>query len=144
MKQVEGKIVLVDDEKYELDLLAHALKKKNWDIQIAYFNNVEDALEHLKKNRDEIFLIISDMDMPKINGMDFKKIIDNDEYLKQKAVPFIFATNSIGRETIVEAYHYRVQGYFKKPNDIEGQATMLETIIQYWIACEHPNKEDIS
>ena len=79
MKQVKGKIILVDDEKYEKDFLEHSLRENNWDIEVEYFSNVEEALTHLKENADEIFLIISDMDMPKINGIEFKKIIDNDD-----------------------------------------------------------------
>jgi len=143
MKKVKGKIILVDDEGYEKEFLEIALKSKNWDIKLEYFNNVEDAMEHLKHNPDEIFLIISDIDMPKINGMDFKKMIDKDDYLKQKSIPFIFASNSISREKVIEAYQYHIQGYFQKPLTPSEQAEMLETIIQYWIACIHPGKDDL-
>lgn len=144
MKQhVNGKIILVDDEKYEKDFLEHALNTNNWNIKVEYFNNVDDAISHLKENADEIFLIISDMDMPKVNGMEFKKLIDDDEYLRQKSIPFIFASNVIDRERIIEAYHLRVQGYFQKPMTPEDQAKMLEKIVQYWVDCLHPGKEDL-
>jgi DNA-binding NtrC family response regulator len=143
MKQVKGKIILVDDEKYEKDFLERSLRKKDWDIKVEYFNNAEDTIKHLRENADEIFLIISDMDMPKMNGMELKKAIDRDEYLRQKTIPFIFATNSMDRDKMIEAYHYRVQGYFQKPMTPKDQAEMLEIIIQYWIACVHPEKDDI-
>ena len=143
MKRVKGKIILIDDEKYEKDLLANALRQRNWDIKVEYFNNAGDALEHLRKNAEEIFLIISDMDMPKIDGMSFKEIIDNDNYLRQKTIPFIFATNAVDRKKVIEAYKYRVQGFFQKPLTPEGQADMLEIIIRYWITCIHPTKDDL-
>jgi DNA-binding NtrC family response regulator len=143
MKQVKGKIILVDDDKYEKDFLENSLRDKNWDIHVEYFNNAQDAITHLKQDADEIFLIISDMDMPKMNGMEFKKVLDNDEYLRRKSIPFIFASNSLDRNKMLEAYHYRVQGYFKKPMTPKAQADMLEIIIQYWITCVHPDKDDL-
>ena len=143
MKGVEGKIILVDDESYEEDFLQRALNEKGWKIKIEYFSNVDDALEHLRMDPDEVFLIVSDMDMPKVNGMDFKKIIDGDEYLKQKSIPFIFVSNSISREKVIEAYRYHVQGYFQKPMTPEEQAEMFEIIVRYWITCLHPDKDDL-
>jgi DNA-binding NtrC family response regulator len=143
MKKVKGKIILIDDEAYEVDFLRNALKQKGWDIKIEYFNNADDALEHLKMNPDEIFLIISDMDMPKKSGMDLKKIIDADKYLSQKSIPFIFMTHTIVREKVIEAYQLRTQGYFEKPMTPDGQEKLFEKIIQYWLACIHPMKDDL-
>ena len=143
MKKVKGKIILVDDESYEEEFLETALSRNNWNIKIEYFNNVDDAVEHLKKNADEVFLIISDMQMPGKSGMDFKKILDDDEYLKQKSIPFIFVSHSMSREIIIESYKYHVQGYFKKPLSIEEQARLFEIIVQYWINCIHPEKDDL-
>jgi DNA-binding NtrC family response regulator len=141
---VKGKIILVDDEKYEKTFLETALNTNNRHIKIEYISNVEDALIHLRENADEIFLIISDMDMPKINGLEFKQLIEDDEYLKQKSIPFIFASNAIDRERIIEAYKLGVQGYFQKPINPEDQAKLLEKIVLYWIDCLHPGKEDLS
>jgi DNA-binding NtrC family response regulator len=143
MKKVQGKIILVDDERYEHNLLELALREKNWHIKVDYFSNAEDALEHLRKNADEIFLIISDLNMPRMNGMDFKKAIDKDIVLRKKSIPFIFASSEASKEQVTKAYEYHVQGYFKKPMTTEEQAKMLETIVQYWIACRHPNKDSI-
>lgn len=144
MKKVKGNIILVDDQAYEKELLKQALYDKNWDIDVEFFNNAKDALEHLKENADEIFLIISDMNMSGMSGMDLKKAIDRDEYLRQKTIPFIFASSEPDREKMIEAYQYRVQGYFRKPDTTEEQAELLETIIQYWISCVHPMKDDIT
>ena len=67
MKKFKGKIILVDDEKYEKELLELALHEKKWDVKVEYFSRAEDTLDYLKKTKDEIFLLISDMNMPKMN-----------------------------------------------------------------------------
>jgi CheY-like chemotaxis protein len=140
MIRLKGKIILVDDDSYEKELLESHLKKRGWDSKVEYFDNAIDALDHLKKNKDEIFLIISDMNMPKMNGMDFKKAIDRDPALRVKSIPFIFATSSSVKADITQAFDYRVQGYFQKPNTTEEQADLLDIILKYWIVSSHPNK----
>ncbi|MEX2232543.1 MAG: response regulator [Cyclobacteriaceae bacterium] len=141
MIKLKGKIILVDDESYEKELLEAALKKRDWDSDVEYFDDANDALEHLKQNTDEIFLVISDMNMPGMNGLEFKKAIDKDLGLRGKSIPFIFATTAPVKPEITEAYEYRVQGYFRKPNTTEEQADMLDIIIKYWIISIHPNKD---
>lgn len=143
MKRVKGKIILVDDEPYEKDFLERALVVNDWNIKIEYFNNVDDALEHLKIDADEIFLIISDINMPGKNGMDFKKILEEDEYLRLKSIPFIFVSNSMYKKTVTDAYERHVQGFFQKPVSPDEQSAMFEIIVKYWITCIHPHKDDL-
>ena len=141
MIKLKGKIILVDDEGYEKEFLIAALQKRNWDVNVEYFDNAKKALNHLRENTDDIFLVISDMNMPEMNGMDFKKAIDKDLGLRGKSIPFIFVTSGSSKSKITEAFDYRVQGFFRKPSTPEDQADMLDIIIRYWIISSHPNKE---
>jgi CheY-like chemotaxis protein len=138
MKKLRGKIILIDDEKFEKKILLLALKEIDAKIELEYFYDPEEALEHLKKTNDNIFLIISDMNMPKMNGLELKHAIDSDRKLKKKAVPFIFSSTSVTRSQLEEAYDYRLQGYFIKPNDVKGMAQQLKKIIDYWSESIHP------
>lgn len=135
---VTGKIILVDDEKYEKELLELALREKQWNVKVEYFNNGQDALEHMRTTKDKLFLVISDMNMPKMSGMEFKKAIDEDKTLREKSMPFIFVSGGSSNEQVSEAYDYRVQGYFEKPSSVEEQAEVLDLIIKYWIVSKHP------
>jgi CheY-like chemotaxis protein len=139
MNKIKGKLILIDDELYEKELLKQALNVLGWDIELEHFNNAEDALEFLKQDKKEIFIIIADMNMPKMSGLDLKKTIDKNKELRTKAIPFIFASNSASKEEVIEAYDYGIQGYFKKPNDLNATIDMLDTIIKYWIISRHPN-----
>lgn len=135
---VSGKIILVDDEKYEKELLESALLEKQWYVKVEYFNNGKDAIEHMRTTKDKLFLVISDINMGSMSGLDFKKAIDEDKILREKSLPFIFLSNGATREQISEAYDYRVQGFFEKPHSIKEQAAMLDLIIKYWIISKHP------
>ncbi len=78
---------------------------------------IQQALDYMLNTKDELFLVISDMNMTGMSGLDLKK-----------------AT----KKQVSEAYEYRVQGYFEKPTTISEQAAMLDLIIKYWIVCRHP------
>ncbi len=143
MPQLPGKLVLIDDDELERELLEETLSEKEWEISIEHFSNAHEALNYLKTTSDAIFLLICDMNMPKINGLTLKKMIDDDPQISQKALPFIFLSTSATRDQIRAAYSYRVQGYFRKTQSIEEQAEMLDIIIRYWIVNQHPNIEDL-
>jgi CheY-like chemotaxis protein len=137
---VIGKIILVDDEKYEKELLVEALREKQWNVKVEYFNNGQAALEHMRTTKDELFLVISDMNMPTMSGLELKKAIDEDKILREKSMPFIFVSGGASNEQVSEAFDYRVQGYFEKPKSVEEQAAILDLIIKYWIVSRHPEK----
>lgn len=139
IKKIRGKILLVDDQLYEKELLEAALKRLKWEVDLKYFTNVDDAIHFLKNTNDKVFLVISDINMPKKTGLDFKKEIDGDEILRKKAIPFIFASTAATKDEITKAYDYSVQGYFCKPMSIDEQAEMLDVIIRYWIISKHPS-----
>ncbi|MCE3280987.1 MAG: histidine kinase [Bacteroidetes bacterium] len=143
MKKLSGKIVLVDDHPYEKDFLKMALEELNIYADLEFFLSPETALDYLRETRDHIFLIISDMNMPKMNGLDFKKVIDSDERLRVKSVPFIFSSSGATKSQLKEAYEYRLQGYFLKPQDVKDMAKQLELIIRYWIVSVRPDSEEL-
>ena len=59
MEKIFGKIILVDSKKYEKDLIELALNKKNWDADVDYYMNAEEAIEHLRKYKQEEILKMS-------------------------------------------------------------------------------------
>lgn len=143
MKKLSGKIVLVDDHPYEKDFLKMALEELEIYAELEFFISAEGAIDYLRSTKDHIFLIISDMNMPKMNGLDFKKVIDNDKELKVKSVPFIFSSSGATISQLEEAYDYRLQGYFLKPQDVKDMAKQLELIIKYWIVSIRPDSDQL-
>jgi CheY-like chemotaxis protein len=142
MKKISGKLILIDDKPYEKELLKEALNKLDVDIEIEYFMNGSDALDYLKHTKDHIFIIISDMNMPKMDGLELKKAIDSDPRLKRKAIPFVFQSSVIHNSRVDEAYDLGVQGYFEKPPNAEAMAKQIDRILGYWAICRHPNNVD--
>ena len=79
--------------------------------------------------------------MSKIDGLELKRKIFEDERLRLKCIPFLFFSTSEASSSIIEAYSFGVQGYFIKPNSLPEYKNMFQAMIDYWGYSQHPNKE---
>jgi CheY-like chemotaxis protein len=140
MKRIKGEIILVDDEVYEKEFLDISLHQLGYKVSVKYFSDAANAIRYLRDSEIPVFLIISDLHMPGLNGIHFKQILDEDEQLKMKTIPFVFATSAASRELIVDAYKHNIQGFFRKPPGLNELKKYLAVIVQYWMINLHPNK----
>jgi DNA-binding NarL/FixJ family response regulator len=141
MQKVKGEIILIDEQKFEKELINVSLDTLHYDIYIKYLNNIENAIDYLRKTKETIFLIIADFNLGKRRGgLQLKKVIDNDEELKRKSVPFVFTSADPTRAEVDEAYDYNIQGFYKKPESMEELDDILKIIVKYWILNKRPNQ----
>jgi response regulator RpfG family c-di-GMP phosphodiesterase len=78
--------------------------------------------------------------MHEMSGLDFKKKTDKVDHLRKKAIPFIVVSCATTKKQIAEAYDYRVQGFFMKPEAVQDQADMFDLIIKFWIISVKPDQ----
>ena len=136
-----GPIMIVEDDVDDQEILADLLKKIDVHNEIRFFNNGQEALDYLKTTSDNPFIILSDVNMPVMNGLEFRQSIIHNDYLKQKSIPFVFLTTTGNPISIEQAFYYNVQGFFQKANSFSEMQDMLKLIIDYWRVCKHPNFE---
>ncbi len=134
-----GPILFIDDDKDECELIKDALALKGINNELICFSNARDALGFLKQTTNQPFLIISDINMPGMSGLELRQQIMEDETTKEKAIPFIFLTTSATDLAIKQAYRMSVQGFFEKEHNIHRIADLLQEICSYWQRCRHPN-----
>lgn len=113
-----GPIVLIDDDVMDKHLLQEALTELQVPNELIWFDNCEDAWKFLKQTIVQPFMIICDINMPRITGIEFKLQIDKDPQLREKSIPFILHSTTADPFTIKQAYTtMTIQGFFTKPND---------------------------
>lgn len=76
--------------------------------------------------------------MPKLNGMELREKIFNNEDLRKKSIPYLFFSTSAEQKHVIEAYSRSVQGFFVKSNDYEKIKNTIVKIVEYWQECESP------
>jgi CheY-like chemotaxis protein len=131
-------ILLVEDSSDDEMFFMEALQELKITSPILVARNGEEALEIIRTTKDDFLAIFSDMNMPKMNGLELKRAIETDPLLKIKAIPFIFFSTAASQKEVIEAYDLGVQGYFNKPNSFQELIENLDIIIKYWSRCRHP------
>ena len=91
-----------------------------------------EALNYLLTTMENPFLIISDINLPTMNGFDFKISINQNEFLKKKNIPFIFLSTNSDKTAINKAFDVLAQGYFIKPVKLIDIKEMILKIVDYW------------
>jgi CheY-like chemotaxis protein len=134
-----GPIVIVEDDLDDQELYAEALHVLEIPNPIHFFNDGKQALDYLSTTEEQPFIILSDINMPGMTGLELKKYIHDDAYLSAKGIPFVFISTSVNPVSIRHAHALSVQGYFEKPSQMERIKVMLRRLFDYWEHCKHIN-----
>lgn len=136
---LKGPIVVIEDDEDDRHLIGEMLSELHLPNQVRYFEDGKAALEYLLSTTESPLIILCDVNMPVMNGLELRDQIDVDPYLKEKAIPFIFLSTSDEIRLLKKAYAATIQGFFRKWNDFETGTHDLKVIIDYWKRCLHPN-----
>ena len=104
-----------------------------------YGSNGKEALEYLHTTTEHPFLILCDINMPVMDGLEFRNAIEQDPFLKKKDIPFVYLTTTGNPLIVRKAYALTVQGFFQKKNNLDELRHCLKMIIEYWRGCLNPN-----
>lgn len=135
MTQKLVNILLVEDDEVDVMNVKRAFAKNNIKNPLFVAGNGVEALEML--NGDVIPLpkiIILDINMPKMNGIEFLKILRENDKLKNISV-FVMTTSNEDSDKI-NAYNLNVAGYILKPLSFEKFLASVATLKNYWQLCE--------
>ena len=134
-------ILLVEDDNVDVMTVERALKDLNIKNQFVSTANGEEALEYLNNNGNKKpCIILLDLNMPKMNGIEFLKIIKANDVLKK--IPVVVLTTSSQQQDVIESFKLSVAGYIVKSVDYARFAEAISTINLYWTLSELPSNGD--
>jgi DNA-binding NtrC family response regulator len=134
-----GPIIVIEDDEDDREFMKDVFADLNYKNQIIFFEDGQKALHHLMYEKNEPFIIISDINMPVLNGMALKEEIQKNENLRMKCIPYLFFTTSANQQHVIDAYSKSVQGFFIKPSSIDKLKVIIKKIVEYWQECESPH-----
>jgi CheY-like chemotaxis protein len=123
-------ILLIEDDAIEVMKFNRVLSTLNVKHKIVEAHNGEEALTILKIKEVIPDVIILDLNMPRINGIEFLRILKADDYLKY--IPSVILTTSNNRKDILECYKIGIAGYILKPLKYEDYVDKIKRLIEYW------------
>jgi CheY-like chemotaxis protein len=125
-------IVIVEDDIDDCEMLLHVFREIGVSNEFKCFPSPISAIEYLRNTTQTPFIIISDINMPLMDGLSFKKVINEDSVISRKRIPFVFLSTSRENRLMAAAFNLSIQGYFQKPNDIESLKGIARAIVEYW------------
>ncbi|GGB79342.1 response regulator [Flavobacterium suaedae] len=123
-------ILLIEDDAIEVMKFHRVLKTLERNHKVEEANNGEEALVLLKEKEIIPDIIVLDLNMPKINGIEFLGILKKDEVLKY--IPAIILTTSNNHRDVLECYKIGIAGYLIKPLKYEEYVDRIKRLIEYW------------
>jgi CheY-like chemotaxis protein len=120
-------------------LLKEVLKIIKIENEIRFFVDGEAALAYLKDPKVHPFLILSDVNMPKLSGFELKQMVHTNEALSVKCIPYLFFTTAVNEKAVYDAYTMSAQSFFVKPNNFDELVETLRVMIEYWKRCYSPS-----
>lgn len=135
-----GPVVVIEDDEDDRMMFEEAFKNLNFKNSIVFFKNGQEALDFLNSTEIIPFIILSDINMPLLNGFELRTKIHADGQLHLKCIPFLFFSTAANKLSVTEAYSMLVQGFFVKPNSFTELQKTIKNIMEYWNVCIAPHE----
>ena len=139
-------ILLVEDNPQDAELTIRALKKHNLANRLFHVEDGAEALDFLfgrnkyEGRRTDISpkVVLLDLKLPKINGLEVLRTMKNDERLR--TIPVVMVTSSAEHPDVKSAYDLGANGYVIKPVQFDSFMEAMSKVGIYWLMVNHPMK----
>lgn len=141
----EVEILLVEDNETDAELTIRALKRNNLANKLVWAKDGAEALDFIfatgKYSERDVErglprLILLDLRMPKVDGLEVLQTIKADE--RTKMIPVVVLTSSKEDRDIVESYELGVNSYVSKPVEFDEFTEAVSTLGLYWMLLNNP------
>ena len=111
----------------------------NYTNKLIFFGDGAAALDFLNKSDTLPFLILSDINLPKLDGFALRNKLKTDAALTLKCIPYLFFSTALNQKAVMDAYSLSVQGFFVKQTSTAELEKTISVIMEYWKRCAAPN-----
>jgi CheY-like chemotaxis protein len=136
MKSCNRTILLVEDDKVDVLTTRRALKEIHVTNPLVVCENGEEGLAWLRDNADVPCLVLLDLNMPVMNGIEFLEHVKRDARLRR--IPTVVLTTSEEQEDKVRTFDLGIAGYMAKSVDYRRFVEVMRSIDLYWTMSELP------
>jgi CheY-like chemotaxis protein len=134
-------ILLIEDDDVDVMTVNRALRDSKVANQLVSIGDGEEAIEYLRdENATKPSIILLDLNMPKMDGAEFLKIVKADNTLKK--IPVVILTTSNSDRDVTESFELGAAGYMVKSVDYEKFVETIRAIDQYWTLSKLPSNGD--
>ena len=139
-----GPIILIDDDDDDLQLFIEIFADMNLQNEVHLFKNTRSVITFLQKPEINPFMIISDINMPVMNGFQLREQLRRDPAINKKNIPYLFFSTTPGIQITARNTTQEFQGVFLKPDKKSDWRIVLDTIVKYWKLSLPPDETEFN
>lgn len=137
-------ILLVEDDPNDVELTMRALQRNHLANKVHLVKDGAEALDFIfckgsyegRESCDRPKVILLDLKLPKIDGLEVLRRIKSDE--KTKIIPIVVLTSSKEESDLIKSYHYGVNSYIVKPVNFDKFVESVSQLGMYWLLLNQP------
>jgi len=135
----DRKILLVEDNPDDIELTLRAFQKHNLANKIDVVNDGVEALDYFKKGKERPAVVLLDLKLPKVNGLEVLEFIRGNE--ETRLLPVVILTSSKEEKDLIESYKLGANSFVRKPVDFDQFMSAVKELGLYWLLLnENPYK----
>ncbi len=124
-------LLLIEDDTVDAMAIRRAIDKTGELDELIHVVNGEEGLAYLRcQENEKPFLIMLDLNMPRMNGLEFLEAVKHDQILCR--IPVVVLTTSTKSCDIAGTFSHSVAGYMVKPIDSDKLVKIIQTVSDYW------------
>jgi len=136
----DGPIIVIEDDLEDQFLIGETFKNLAYENPVLFFEDGFKALTYLNETQTKPLLILSDINLPRINGMEVRDQVQHNHHINVKCIPYLFFTTATNQKLVIDAYCSSVQGFFQKPASFQDFEKTIQIIVDYWKVCIRPDE----
>ncbi|RYE34056.1 MAG: response regulator [Sphingobacteriales bacterium] len=135
-----GPVIIIEDDLDDQEFLKGVFEKLGYPNELVFFEDGQSALNYLNLHVSNPFLILSDINLPKLNGFELRAKLRTGADLALKCIPYLFFSTAANQKAVIDAYSLSMQGFFVKENSLTELEKTIAVIMDYWTRCVAPNR----
>ena len=134
-----GPVIIIEDDIDDQEILTEVFQNLKYPNELMFFSDGQKALEFISAGNVVPFIILSDINLPKLTGFELREKLKTDANLALRCIPYLFFSTALNQRAVIDAYSLSVQGFFVKQNSIAELEKTISIIMEYWKRCAAPN-----
>jgi CheY-like chemotaxis protein len=131
-RPLRRKIILAEDNLADYELTRLAFEELNFPVDIIHLGDGQELLNFFSTNPvSDIVLLLLDLNMPKVGGIEILKMMYDDPILRR--LPVVVLSSSLHETDVYTCYEYGANAYVNKPIDINEFNKLIRAIANFWL-----------